>query len=176
MLANQRLVGQTKTQIRPCMWVHSIGNILEVFAQVVCRISMELPVRFGSVRFQLKPVPVPPVRFRADVFSGTDVLGIFQADVISSTDVLGDFPGRCFFLDQNLKNWKSLKPCPSCRSRHADFFGQILTSNGLNLTPVRSVLRFDRFGSGVRFLRFRFLHDLVSGSWFGSDVSWVFLP
>ena len=91
------------------------------------------PVRFGSVRFQLKPVPVPPVRFRADVFSGTDVLGdfpgrcffwygcfggfsgpmfflvrmfweIFRADVFSGTDVLGRFLGRCFFLDRNLKN------------------------------------------------------------------------
>ena len=40
-------------------------------------------VRFGSVRFQLKPVLDPPVRFPADVFSGTDVLG--------------DFLGRCFF-------------------------------------------------------------------------------
>ena len=47
--------------------------------------------------------------FRADVFFG-----------LSGTDVLGDFPGLN----------ASLKPCPSCRSRRADFTGQILTSNG----------------------------------------------
>ena len=45
--------------------------------------TRKLLVRFSSVRFQLKPVLVPPVRFPPGVFSGTDVLE--------------GFPGRCFF-------------------------------------------------------------------------------